>query len=253
MADVILGTHQSVPDGLKFTYKDMGDGTWAQVYALGAGTANIGDVDIDSAVFAAADTGPTPAQAVLIGGDDGTNIQSIACTTTKHLEINVADALPAGENHVGEVGGATTVKAVTPTVTAGAYVAKEAVGGRLEFANAVRVAAGSGTIHAVTIIDNASQSAELVLVLFNQAFTATNDNAAFDPSDADLLNCIGKIVVAATDYNAFADNAVACKMGIGLPFELASGTTLYGQLMCTGTPTYAATSDVTVKVHILQD
>lgn len=160
----------------------------------------------------------------------------------------------AGENHIGEVGGSTAIKSQTPTVTAGAYHAKDAVGGLLTFANAARVAAGSGVIHAVTIIDNAAQSAELVLVLFDRTFTASADNAAFDPSDADLANCIGVIKITSTDYQALADNAVACVKGIGLPYELpAAGTSLFGQLMCTGTPTYVAATDLTVKLHLLQD
>lgn len=160
--------------------------------------------------------------------------------------------LGASEEHIGEVGGSATIIAATPTITAGAYGAKDAVGGLLTFANAVRVAGGTGTLHAVTVVDDGMQSAELVLVLFDQSFTPTADNAPFDPSDADLENCIGKVVVLAADYNAFVDNAVACRSGIGLPLKL-DGTSLYGQLMCTGTPTYTSTADLTVKVHILQD
>lgn len=160
--------------------------------------------------------------------------------------------LGASELHVGQVGGETTIVSQTPTITAGAYSAKDAVGGLLTFANAVRATPLSGVLHAVTVIDDAAQAAELVLVLFNQTFTATADNAAFDPSDADLENCIGKIKIMATDYNAFADNAVAQVRSIGLPIKLV-GTSLFGQLMCTGTPTYAATGDLTIKVHILRD
>ena len=161
--------------------------------------------------------------------------------------------LGASELHIGQVGGTTAVVAVTPVITAGAYHAKDAVGGRLEFMNAVRVSGGSGVLHAVTIIDNDSEAAALWLVLFNQAFVASADNAAFDPSDADLLNCIGAINIGTADYVAFNDNSVAQVRSTGLPFKLTGTTTLYGQLMCVATPTYTAVNDLTVKVHILQD
>jgi hypothetical protein len=158
----------------------------------------------------------------------------------------------ASEEHIGQVGGETAIVADTPTITAGAYAAKDAVGGRLEFANAVRATPLSGVLHAVTIIDDGDQSAELVLILFDQAFTATGDNAAFDPSDVDLENCIGIVRIETTDYQSFNDNCVATVAGIGLPIDLTT-TTLYGQLMCVAAPTYNSTSDLTVKVHILQD
>lgn len=162
--------------------------------------------------------------------------------------------LAAGENHIGQLGGESNVISQTPTITNGAYHAKDAVGGLLTFAGAGRVAGGSGVIMGVTIIDHANQAAELVLVLYDRLFTATADNAAFDPSDADNLNCIGHIKIVAADYQAFNDNCVATKSGIGLPFQLpAGGQAIFGQLMCTGTPTYAATSDLTVKLRLLQD
>jgi len=160
--------------------------------------------------------------------------------------------LAAGETHIGAIGGDTVTVTQTPTITAGAYSAKDAVGGLLTFASAARVSGGKITIQSVTVTDLAAQSATLVLVLFDQTFTATADNAAFDPSDADLANCVGIIPIYSSDYQAFADNGVATVRNIGLTVTLAV-TSLFGQLMCTGTPTYASTSDLTVKLGILQD
>ncbi len=155
---------------------------------------------------------------------------------------------------MSKVGGFTTVIAQTPTITAGAYHAKDAVGGLLTFANAGKGDAGTGIIQGVTIIDKSVQAAQLILVLFDQTFTATADNAAFAPSDADLANCIGTVTIAASDYVTLSDNCVATKSNIGLPFKLPNGgTSLFGQLMCSGTPTYASTSDLTIKLRLLQD
>jgi hypothetical protein len=142
---------------------------------------------------------------------------------------------------------------ITPTITAGAYTAGDAIGGRLEFANAVWTDGGKGVIEKVVVVDRDQEQAPIDLVLFNQAFTATVDNAPFDPSDADLLNSLGYIDVAATDYADFSDNSVAAKAsGLRMPFafQLASGTILYGQMVVRSGPTYTATSDLTIILTI---
>lgn len=144
--------------------------------------------------------------------------------------------------------------AVTPTISAAAiYAGGDALGGRLEFANAVRVAAGGGIITKVVIIDEDQELAPVDLVLFSTTFTATVDNAPFDPTDADLANCIGYIDVAHTDYADFVDNSIAAKAsGLRMPFQfkLSTGTTLYGQLVVRDAPTYTATDDLTVIITV---
>jgi hypothetical protein len=139
----------------------------------------------------------------------------------------------------------------TPTVsTTPAYTAKDAVGGLLTFAGAVREAGSSGVLMGVTVIDASQQRPSLELVLFDRTFTASTDNAIFDPSDADLANCIG--VVGINSWADFNDNSVAQVSGVSLPLVL-NGTSLFGQLLTRGTPTFVATSDITVIVTILQD
>jgi len=139
----------------------------------------------------------------------------------------------------------------SPTVTAGAYSAKDAVGGLLTFEGAASIYRGSGTLRKVVLINQAGVADVLNLVLFDRTFTAAADNAAFDPSDADLLNCIGRISIAAADYEVLADNAVATVL-LEFPFVLAAnGTSLFGQLFNETTPVaYVATTDVTVKLTI---
>jgi len=167
--------------------------------------------------------------------------------------VDIGDVgLDAGEAHIGSIGGNTVTVAQTPAVTAGIYTAKDAVGGLLTFASAARVSGGAVTIQSVVVTDLGAQSGTLMLALFDRTFTAIADNAAFAPSDADLANCIGVIPIYSTDYQAFSDNAVATVRNIGLGVVL-SGTSLFGQLMCTGTPTYASTSDLTLKLTLYQE
>jgi len=153
----------------------------------------------------------------------------------------------------------TKIVQVTPNVTAGAYSANDAVGGIMTFEYALHAPKQTGVLLSVTIKDNASQEAALELVLFSKTFTAVADNAAFDVTDADMLNCLGVVPILSTDYDTFADNSIATVRNIGLGIRSENAVTssadgaLYGQLLTRGTPTYVATTDVTVTLTILQD
>ncbi len=181
----------------------------------------------------------------------------VKATLQANSGVDIGDvdvlSIAAGENHLGQIGGEGTTISQTPTVTAGAYTADDAVGGLLTFANAARVSASGGIIKNVLIVDDAGQDAELELWLFNQTFTAIGDNAAWAPSEADLENCIAVISTAdsAQGYMAAGTPSVV-DIEVSRRFDL-TGTSLFGQLVTRGTPTYAATDDLTVKVMLLQD
>jgi hypothetical protein len=173
--------------------------------------------------------------------DDGTYIG----------DIKFGEALVAGENHVGQLGGESISISQTPTVTAGAYSADDAVGGLLTFANAGRFTGGSGVIKNIVIIDDAGQDAELELWLFNDTFTPISDNAAFAPAEADLHKLVGVITTENGTWFECGTPSV-CDIEIAKGFNLV-GTSLYGQLVTRGTPTFAATDDITVIINLLQD
>lgn len=156
--------------------------------------------------------------------------------------------IPADANGLLVKANAVTARVqVTPTISTSAYANGDAVGALLTFANALP-AAGSGVLEAVTIVDKASQAAALDLVLFRASITAPTDNAAFDPTDAELADYVGHVVIGGGHYSAFNDNAAAMRRP-ELHFDL-SGTSLYGVLVARGTPTYAATTDIVVTVQI---
>jgi hypothetical protein len=103
----------------------------------------------------------------------------------------------------------------------------------------------------MVIIDDAQQDVELELWLFDQAFTPIADNAAWDPSEADLENLIA--VISTSDGNWFdTANYGAADVECSKRYDPV-GTALYGQLVTRGAPTFAATDDVTVKIMLLQD
>jgi len=134
---------------------------------------------------------------------------------------------------------------VTPTVTAGAYTANDVVGGLLTFGGL-----RNGTLQAITICDNATQAVNYLLVLFESAPTTIADNATFDIADADLDKIIYQdSLTSASERQAFTDNSYHYLYGLSVPLWSAGGT-VYGFLITTSTPTYAATSDITVTLQV---
>ena len=175
----------------------------------------------------------------LDGGGDGA-AAAIPGTTTKGLYVDPR--------------GSTVLIPATPTISAASiYAAKDAIGGIMTFANAARVSAGGGVIESVTLVDKDQELSPIDLVLFSATVAGTaTDNSPFDPTDADLANFIGTVPFLAGDYADFTDNSAATRSGIGLAYTCAA-TSLFGVLVARATPTYTATSDITVILGVIPD
>ncbi len=130
-------------------------------------------------------------------------------------------------------------------VTAGAYSANDVVGGLITFAGL-----DNGTLQSILICDNAAQAVGYILELFNAAPTDISDNATFDIIDADLKKIIYEDeLLSEVDRRAFTDNSYHRLFNLDVPLW-SEGGTIYGFLITTGTPTYAATTDVTVVLQV---
>ena len=145
----------------------------------------------------------------------------------------------------------------TPTIDTAIYAAGDALGGLLEFEDARTAFARSGYICNALLKDKHKLNQLIYLVLFDRTFTPTADQAAFDPSDADLANCIGVLRFEVADYASFNDNGLAMVgfdgLAVSVPFVLVEGgTSLFGQLYLGAgmTPTYNAADDITVDLFV---
>ena len=228
MADKVYRQDQGVERSMQTRYRDMGDGTHAQVIA---------------AVLDAATT-------IVSLGDSTSHIGAV----TLDVGFNPIGSVTVdpSENHIGQVGSHGTTISQTPTITAGAYGANDAVGGLLTFADAARLEQGGGVVFSLVIVDDAQQDAALELWLFDQPFTPVADNAPWDPIEAELESLVGVVTTADGAWYDSADEGIAVVKCAGLRYDLLH-TTLYGQLVTRGTPTYAATDDITVKLGLLLD
>jgi hypothetical protein len=161
-------------------------------------------------------------------------------------DVDVSATNPVPIEEVGDT------LASTPTISAAAiYADGDCLGGEITFANAARVAGDGGVITDFNIIDDDQEDAEIEIWLFDQTFTSDGDNVAWDPSDADLENCLGVLSTAdGTYYDSVAQGV--CTVQVTKRYDCV-GTSLFAQLVVRGTPTYTATTDVTVKLGCVLD
>ena len=136
-----------------------------------------------------------------------------------------------------------------PTVTAGAYSASDAIGALMTFTDAVRATGGHAKIHTLTFTELGITANVINLWLFSDSIAAIADNAAFDPSDAEMFTCVGVIPLVAADYLIATDNQAITMENVGLVYN-CTGTSLYGQFEAVGTPTFAGTADVKVRMQV---
>lgn len=146
-----------------------------------------------------------------------------------------------------------TTLLLSPTVTVSnspAYTAGDSVGGKLTLTNALG-SNNKGIVREIVLVDQAKQNAAMTLLFFSAdpSGTTFTDNGALDVADADMSKIIGKVNIAAGDYAGLADNSVASVASLAIPLEGADRT-IYAHLFTTGTPTFAASTDVVLKIYI---
>jgi hypothetical protein len=106
----------------------------------------------------------------------------------------------------------------------------------------------NGIIMSCSVIDlGRATGINCDVYLSQHTFTPTTINDAFDPSDTDILNCVGMILV--DTWKAFADSCFGVVDNVGLPYYAPEGK-LYLQLITRGTPTPASTADMFISLGI---
>lgn len=136
----------------------------------------------------------------------------------------------------------------SPICDTAAYASGDLIGGKLT----LQVDKNNGVIQTLVLTDAANQKTATDVIFFvsDPSATTFTDQAALDIADADLKKIAGRVSVAATDYVSYADNAEAT-VNPSFAFQLTSGTTLYACLVTRGAPTYAAATDLQLRITVL--
>lgn len=177
--------------------------------------------------------------ATLVGS--GNPLPIVATTSDTKLDTVISNTGAGGVN-----------VAITPTVTAGAYTTGMVVGGKLSLTNAVRASGGSGIIQAANVFKKTALTAAFDVIFFNAdpSNSTFTDNASLAVNVADLDKIIG--VISCGTLVSLGTPQLLQGQNAGLPFKLATGTTLYAVAVIRGAETYASTSAVILSADIIQ-
>lgn len=142
---------------------------------------------------------------------------------------------------------------VAQTVTASsAYASGNAVGGLITFPAATRVTAGGGLIQSALEYAKSAQTSPTDLFVFNAnpSGSTCTDKTAFSLATADFDKVVA--VVHITDWTSAGTPSTGQALNLAVPFQLPAGTSLFACAVTRGTPTFAATSDVSLGLRIFR-
>jgi hypothetical protein len=245
------GGNTAFPGGLRlFDVSGTGAGPWVPLSVLyDPNSGAIGTIKPASTAVAATD----PALVVALS-------QNSATLSTNSTIVNANPNGPVFAVNSAPVTQAPTTFRVaqTPTVTAGAYVAGNVLGGVLTFASALLAAPTatptkwSAILESISVKFKASAATgEIDVAIFTAALTGTyTDHAAPTWNAADAAKLVG-VYALPTPQSTLGTMTCYNLDGIGAAIDGAS-TSLFAVVTVKGTPTPASTSDVIVELGVLQ-
>lgn len=234
-------------------------------------TVHVPHVNIDTIVAGTAATSLGKAEdSAHTTGDTGVMMLGVQQTTQAALGAN-GDYEPPLMDSNGSLrvvgGGYLTTVAVSKTrlndtnaYAVGDTISENTSGATVwTFANCARFTGGSGIINKVTIVDGAyvTTTLQCELWLFNATVTADQDNAAFTPTDAELLTHVATIPIN-TAYigdatSGIGGNVLLSSGVINMSFKCAADANLYGVLVARNAYVPVGLETFNIMLSIYQD
>jgi hypothetical protein len=128
------------------------------------------------------------------------------------------------------------------------YTAGDAIGAGGTITSAAKVTGGGLIINNIVLVNDAAQNFELDIVFFRDSITAPTDNAAWAPTEADLLKVCGGITVLDSDWRSYGARSIAVLNDIDLVIPSLVATTLSYAVIAQGAFNFASTTDLTLIV-----
>lgn len=162
--------------------------------------------------------------------------------------------------------GRTVHDTITRPADTTQYAAGDVVGGTatpaaiLAFARAIKEKLGFSVLQQAILISSANQATKLDadLLLFNAAVVMDNDNAAFTPTDAEMLTFIGRVNFPSTGWVAgdatagSGGNAVCDVQNIGMPINSTTAENgIFGVLVARNSYTPISAEVFTVRCKFI--
>ncbi len=143
------------------------------------------------------------------------------------------------------------------TTASTSYTAGDQEGTELTFASAARATGQGGVVQSCVLLDKpkvlSGTPAEIDLLLFSSSITGASDNAAFDDSDTDLGEYVGRVKFFAGDWVSSSSNAINERHNLGIGYN-CDATSLFGILVGRTNHTfYGAVTDLRVALTVIRD
>ena len=162
-------------------------------------------------------------------------------TGNGNLKVAVQETLPAGEAHVGQVGGNAKLIPLTLSIDTNIYADGDVLADTQELASALRVAAGSGYINQIRVNDKDDQGQPLDILILQTNVSIGTENLAVSISDANSDQIIARIQVYSSDYYDLGGVKIAYPAMNPILIEAAAASTsLWIAVVSRGTGTYSA-------------
>jgi hypothetical protein len=141
---------------------------------------------------------------------------------------------------------------VAVTCEAAAYSTGDLVGGKITIPFATMHPGQGGFIRKVVLACKSSQTTALDIVFFNAnpSSTTFTENGAIAVAVADFDKIIGGINVAVTTGWINVGTPSFAHSYPNIPFYVPAGTSLYAAIISRGSPTFGATTDLTLQLGI---
>jgi len=186
---------------------------------------------------------------------DGTFALATYDYAVSNGELSTTATLLDSAAHIGIIGLDAKEISITPTVSTSlsAYLPNDSIGGKFEFANALRTSSGTVVIKSATIVDKANVKPVGTLILFrdNPATAILTDTSPVVLS-TDTSKISGIISFPESVYNTINTVAIATVQDEIIIQGVGVGTSIYGAFCVQSTPEFSNASDFSVILGVVR-
>jgi hypothetical protein len=152
------------------------------------------------------------------------------------------------------VGNKATIITPAITVSTSIYAADDVVGGRLTLTNAMRVSSGTGLLTDILMTCADGETFGSRILLFDTT-TASSiaDQSPFTWGAGDHAKLLAIVNIATGDFTTIAGDTVAHKQNLNILVAANGSANLYAYVLATGTPTFGAATDLSIRFKFVQD
>lgn len=177
---------------------------------------------------------------------------------------SLASAIPAGEAHIGEIGGKTVAVSacVTRPADSASYIAGDMWADAttnasiLRFPGCARIDGGAGVINSLIVANSASLTTQpqIYLWLFKSAITSPSDNAPFPMTNVEVEKCVGMIDFTSWYAGGSTLNSISYQRNLNIPFVCSTGcTSLWGVPVVMNSCSPTSGQNLQFRATIFQD